>query len=340
MMKLKIWALKVFKFEFWPWQVFYLPLIPYYLYLALKNRDLFFPANVNTSLKAGGFFKENKAEVLLNISENYLPKSILVENTHAQIDTSALNFPMVAKPVSGQRGKGVTKILDNSQLSVYQKSAIEPFVLQEFVDYPIELAVLYSRLPGQAKGIVSSVTSKEFLTMEGDGQQSIKELVLEKPRTAMLWETLQKNVKINWEQILDKGEKKLLEPIGNHCRGTIFLNEKNIDKEKLANVCDEILKDFEGFNYGRFDMKVSSVSELYDGKGIQVLELNGVNADAAHIFDPNYSLFQAYSDVMWHWNKLSEISLANIKNGEKVKSAHNLFSFYKIVFPKESALVT
>ena len=133
-------------------------------------------------------------------------------------------------------------------------------------------------------------------------------------------EILQKNVKINWEQILGKGEKKLLEPIGNHCRGTVFLNEKNIDKEKLAIVCDEILKDFEGFNYGRFDMKVSSVSELYAGKGIQVLELNGVNADAAHIFDPNYSLFQAYSDVMWHWNRLSEISLANIKNGEKMKN--------------------
>lgn len=340
MMKLKIWALKVFKFEFWPWQIFYLPLIPYYLFLALKNRDLYFPANVNTSLIAGGFFNENKAEILNKISDEYLPKSILVKIDRSDINILGLEFPLVAKPISGQRGKGVTKVFDKEQLLSYQNKASEDFVVQEFVDYPIELAVFYSRMPGELRGMVSSVTLKEFLTMVGDGQSTIKELVLEKPRTAMLWETLQKNVKVNWEQVLLEGEKMLLEPIGNHCRGTVFLNEKNINKEKLATVCDEILKGFEGFNYGRFDMKVKSIDDLYLGKGIQILELNGVNADAAHIFDPNYSLLQAYIDVAWHWNKLSEISLANIKNGEKIKSTHSLNSLYKIVFPKENILLS
>lgn len=92
---------------------------------------------------------------------------------------------------------------------------------------------------------------------------------------------------------------------------------------------DEILKDFEGFNYGRFDLKVKTIEDLYEGKNIKVLELNGVNADPAHIFDPNYKLLKAYKDVAWHWKRLSDIAQYNYKLGLKYTSFRELWKRIK-----------
>ncbi len=321
---LRLSWIKLSHFEFWPWKIFYAPLLPYYLFLVIKNRSIAFPSVVNVTLKDGGFFNENKSDILMNISPFYLPKSVEIkkgiEIKSLEISPNDLIFPLVAKPLSGQRGQGVQKILSLQDLHIYHNLVNEDYLLQEFIEYPIELAVLYSRLPNENTGIVSSITQKEFLSVVGDGQSTIEMLLILNFRAQLIWGDLKKNLLINWDEIVPAGVLKIVEPIGNHCRGTLFRNADHLDFVKIAKVCDEILKDFKGFNYGRFDLKVSSIEDFYMGKNIKILELNGVNADAAHIFDPNFSLISAYTSVMWHWNKLSSIAKKNQKEGYKAIS--------------------
>ena len=288
---MKLLFIKIFRFEFWPWKVLYFPLLPYYLYLSLKNRSLTFPSIVNTSLRNGGFFDENKQEILTKIPEDFLPKSIYVQpytvffEVLKKIEVKNIGFPLIAKPLNDQRGKDVSILSGETKLLQYFQKIGKDFVIQEFITYPIELAILYSRMPNEPKGIVSSITFKEFLTVSGNGKDDIETILRKNPRAEMIWVDLQKNTKTDWKKILIKDETQVIEKIGNHCRGTIFRNATEIDKGKTAEVMDKILKEFEGFNYGRFDLKVKSIADLYEGTNIKVLELNGVNADAAHIFD-------------------------------------------------------
>lgn len=335
MLKVKLFFIKLFRFEFWPWKVFYFPLLPYYLYLSLKNRSLTFPSIVNTSLRNGGFFDENKQEILSKIPDEFLPKSIYIQpNTDFseilnRINTEGIHFPLIAKPLNDQRGKNVAIVLDETELLKYFLEIAKDFVIQEFIEYPIELAILYSRMPNEPNGLVSSITIKEFLTVIGNGKDDVETILRKNPRAEMIWCDLQKNTKTDWKKILKKDETQVVEKIGNHCRGTVFRNATEIDNTKTATVMDKILKEFEGFYYGRFDLKVKSIADLYEGSNIKVLELNGVNADAAHIFDPNYNLLRAYKDVAWHWKRLSDIAGYNSDLGHAPSSFKALWNRMK-----------
>lgn len=237
-----------------------------------------------------------------------------------------LAFPVVAKPLDEQRGKNVEIIYDEAELLKYYLKVSKAFVIQEFVQFPIELAILYSRLPNESKGVVSSITIKEFLSVTGDGKQTIEKLLKNNYRAALIWKELKKKAKIDFQRIPADGETVIVEKIGNHCRGTIFRNATEIDKAKTATAIDKIMANFEGFNYGRFDMKVKSIEDLYAAKNIKILELNGVNADAAHIFDPNYGLIQASKDVAWHWKRLSEIAIFNQNQGHSPVAFKPIFT--------------
>lgn len=320
---MKLLWIKILRFEFWPWKVFYAPLLPYYLYLSAKCRSLTFPSLVNTCLQNGGFFEENKKEILSKIPEEHLPKSLYIERDtnfnyiNSRMENLDLAFPVVAKPLDEQRGKNVEIIYSGAELLKYHLKISKAYVIQEYVHFPIELAILYSRMPNESRGIVSSITVKEFLSVIGDGKQSIEKLLRANYRAILIWKELLENTKIDFERIPSFGETVIVEKIGNHCRGTIFKNASEIDKYKTAESIDKIMSDYEGFNYGRFDMKVHSIEDLYAVKNIKILELNGVNADAAHIFDPNYGLIQAFKDIAWHWNRLSKIAIYNQSQGHK-----------------------
>ncbi len=331
----RVFWVKLTQFEYWNWKVFYFPLLPYYLFLSLKNRSFAFPSVVNTALRNGGFFDENKKEILQNIPPAYLPITYYTSKKdsfetifNGAIDTG-LNFPLIAKPLDGQRGKNVELIHTKSDLKKYWLRMSDEFMIQEFVDYEIELGVFYARKPNNCSGKVSSVTIKEFLSVTGDGISTIEELLNKKERSLMVGNSLFEKIKININTILPKGKTEIIEPIGNHCRGTEFKNANYLDLKKIILVCDEILKDFKGFNYGRFDLKVKTIDDLYKGENIKIIELNGVNADCAHIYDSKYTLLKAYKDICSHWKILSEIAQFNKKMGFSPIDLNHFFLILK-----------
>ena len=63
-----------------------------------------------------------------------------------------------------------------------------------------------------------------------------------------------------------------------------------------------------GFYYGRFDVKYKDWDSLLAGKNFSLMEINGVNAEPTHVYQPNYGLFKAYRDIFSHMKIIYEIS--------------------------------
>lgn len=316
-----LWWIKWTKFEYWPWWFFYLPTYPYWLYLAIKTRSIIYFTAANPGIEYGGFFGESKIKILDLVPEQYLPQTLFLslyldqDEALEKVQSSGFRFPVILKPNIGERGTAVAKIENELQFEDYWAQKKGDIIVQEFITFPIELGVLYYRYPdGSAHG-VSSVTMKEFMAVTGNGQSTVKELMLAEDRFRFQLESvLAKNPTLMTYKPAN-GEKVLLEPIGNHCRGTKFLNGQELINLQLDQVFGEIASKMDGFFFGRFDMKVSSIEDLYQGKNIKIMEVNGTTSEPAHIYDPNYTVWKAYKDVFYHMKLVSEISVQNMRRG-------------------------
>ncbi len=329
---------KFTRYEYWPWWLFYLPMLPYYIYQAARTGSLTYPTSVNPSIYGGGFYGEKKTDILQHLSPEYLPATFLVKkgSTFPQISSliseNGVKFPFIVKPNVGERGTDVEKITSEEQLRNYVERIKEDYLIQEFVDYPIELAVLYSRLPSKTTGEVSSITVKEFLSVIGDGITTIEQLVLKNPRAIFQLNVLRKRMGSELQTVLPKNELRLLEPIGNHCRGTKFLNGNHLITTEINAVFDKISAVYPNFFYGRYDIKVTSLQNFQLGKGIKIMELNGISADPGHVYDPEYKLINAYKDLSWHWKRLADIHLENKQQGHLPMSNREFWNIIKSTF--------
>ena len=112
-----------------------------------------------------------------------------------------------------------------------------------------------------------------------------------------------------------KNEKVVLEHIGNHCRGTKFLDSTYEADQGLNEAIDELAKQIPDFHYGRFDLRCQSMDDLKQLRNFKILELNGAASEPAHIYEPGYSIFKAYKVIFWHHRQLAKISRVNHRNG-------------------------
>lgn len=312
-----LWLVKLLHFEYWTWWAFYLPLVPYFLWYALKARSLTFVALVNPSMKMGGLVGESKIDILNDIADEFKPKTLFFDKEQSfseivvSLQSHQIEFPMIAKPNIGERGTEVEKINDLEALKRYRESYQSDFIIQEYIDYPIELGVMYYRLPNKTAGKVTSITMKNFLKVKGDGQSTVLQLLESNTRARFQIQRLKEKMPEKLPQIPLKGQEMLIEPIGNHCRGTEFINRNDWISEQVHLVFDKVSAPVTGFYYGRFDLKIKNMDDLHTGKYLKVMELNGVSSEPAHIYDAGYSLLQAYKDILYHWQIIWEIYKQN-----------------------------
>ncbi len=332
-MRLTSFFARISKYEYWPMWVFYMPIFPYYLYLAMKYRSWAFFSAANPGIYLGGFFGESKEEIMKLIPSNYLPQTVFIDPNlpEEKLKLETFTFPLIVKPDVGERGTGVMKIESMDEYLMYFSKQTEIFLVQEYVTYPIELGVLYSRLPNETKGKVSSITGKEFLTVIGDGTSSVLQLMKQTVRARFQIRRFQQERSESYlNHVLNKGEALILEPIGNHCRGTRFINRNDLIEDKLNVVFDAICLPIDGFFFGRFDLKVTSEEDLIKGLNIKIMELNGVSSEPGHVYDVDFSIWKAYSSIIWHWKRLAEIAFINKTNGFKTASFKEILRAWKI----------
>jgi hypothetical protein len=311
------------KFEFWPFWLFYFPMYFYGFWLALRSRSLMYFSTTNPGMKYGGVMGESKYKVLRSIPREFTPKSYLIKipfsisDMQKIISSRKFSYPFIIKPDVGERGKDVEIIHNEAELISYISGKTSNLIIQEYIKGGLEFGILYHRLPGKDQGEITSVVQKQFLVAKGDGVSPLGTLIRKEMRAKGRLDYLLKKFEKDLGSVIPKGEKMPLEPIGNHCRGTTFFDATNLINDQLNEVFNEISLQINGFFYGRFDLKVPSLEDLYAGKNIKILELNGVSSEVAHVYDPDYRLMQAYRDIARHMKYIYLIAKKNHEQGAK-----------------------
>src|SRR5580765_2646915 len=117
--------IRLFNWEYWPFNVVYGPLFLYWFFLSLKARSFFFFNTSNPTIKNGGFLMESKKEIYDLIPAEFYPITLFFktntpcENVLNEIDQSKLKFPVVGKPDIGMKGMMVKKLEDVNELQEY-----------------------------------------------------------------------------------------------------------------------------------------------------------------------------------------------------------------------------
>jgi len=334
----KRFFIKFRSWEYWPIYVFNFPVLLIWLWNAIRARDFFFFTLTNPGIETGGFFGESKSAILHYIPDAFKPKTVLLKVNTPEIQLenimhqSGLAFPIIAKPEVGERGWLISKIHSLDELKEYVRNHPIDIILQTYVDLPMELSIMVYQTPDCKEAAVTSICEKHFLQVEGNGHSTLGELIWSQDRAVLQFEKLVDNFGHQWNDILPKGEVRILEPIGNHCRGTMFLDRNREIDKAITTQMVTLLKTMPGVNYGRFDMRVRSWDSLRAGKETLVLEFNGASSDPAHIYQPGFSLLKAYQVIAFHWNVMYRISRQNRSLGHAPVTFKRIISALIIYF--------
>jgi hypothetical protein len=308
-----LWFHKLINYEYWPIWLFYIPIAIYIFWLAIKARSFTYFTTVNPGIKNSGIFNYSKYKILQDLPPSCTPRSILL-NRGEKITKApqGLLYPIIAKPDMGERGKGVKLLYNDGELQSYMEHTAQDIILQEYIDLPSEAGIFYVRQPSEKKGTITSFTTKRYLSIIGDGQSTIRSLMSHDYRAKLQIRSQKKDFLAIIPRV---GEYVKIEPIGNHNRGTKFINSNHLISKQLIDTFDQIASNVEGFYYGRFDLKYLNIEDLALGKNIKIVELNGINSEPTHIYDQSRGIISAYKDFFHHQKLLYEIAQENYKRG-------------------------
>lgn len=309
------------QWEYYPWWLANIPVYGFWLWFAVRARHLFFFSNVNPGIPLGGAMGESKWDILTQLPEVILPKTIFVEKEEPlesicnMLRDKGMSFPIIAKPDVGERGFLVKKVHNEQELWEHLHQWPVRFILQEFLAQPFEASVLYHRFPGKDGYFgITSVCIKAFLQVEGDGGSSIRTLMQKQARSAFQLTRFEREYPGLLDQVPAPGETVLLEPIGNHARGTKFINGNHLITPSMVQAFEKICRQIPDIHYARFDLKTESWDALQHAN-VKVMELNGVLGEPAHIYDPSHGMIRAYRDLWQHWRLLFRLHIALKKSG-------------------------
>jgi hypothetical protein len=324
--KIKSLYIKTFSWEYWPMWIIYFPTSFYYVYLSIKARSFFFFSASNPSIETGGMFFESKWKIFQLIPHSFFPSTLYVDvkgnvsSILKQMEVAKIQFPIIAKPDRGEKGWCVKKINSIQELEEYRSTINIPFLIQVYVDYPLEFSIFYYRNPSHQKGEITSVTMKKMLTVTGDGTSNIDKLIQLNNRAFLQYKRLRGIDTINFHHVPGIGEQKVLVPYGNHVLGAMFLDYNHLIDEALTDVFDNLSKKIEGFYFGRYDLRCTSIEDLKIGKNISILELNGAGAQPAHIYDPKFSFLEAQYVLAKHYKMMFDAATENNRRGIRYMS--------------------
>ncbi len=340
--------------EFWPLWLFYPPIIVYIIYLGLRHRCLTLFTASNPAMTAGGFIGEEKSKILTDLSgpklnNEYLARWTLISRNsdsdhkisllESFLQENGLDYPVVLKPDEGQRGLGVAIVKTVDQARTYLEQSIADTLVQEYVPGH-EYGVFYYRIPGDESGHVFSITAKVIPEILGDGERTIEHLILDDDRAVGMATIYLKRFADRLSEIPPEGQRIPIAELGTHCLGAIFLDGGHLHSPQLTRAMDELCKTYEGFYFGRIDLKAPSPEHLQEGRGLKVLEVNGVTSEATHIFDPKHSLLNAYRVLMEQWRIAFRIGAINRERGIKPVPLGELFSHYLEVARRQKKIAS
>lgn len=313
--------IKLFNWEYWSFNTVYAPISPVWLWLCLRARSFFFFSASNPSIENGGFLMESKKAIYDIMPKEYYPKTLFVkkktipDDLLEELKREGFTYPLIGKPDIGGRGRGVKKLHNESEVVEYAYRSQLDFLIQEFVPFPNEVGIFYYRYPNVAKGVISGIVTKEFLTVKGDGVSTIRQLCMREKRFILQLSELDKMYGEKMDIVLPAGEEKELVPYGNHARGARFIDHSHFADAELTRTINTICKQVKHFHYGRLDIRFNTFEELKQGKNFSIIELNGAGSEPTHMYDPKHSIFFAWKEIIRHWIILWRISREHHREG-------------------------
>jgi hypothetical protein len=323
---------RLWNWEFWPPWVFYPPVVAYVAWLGLKYRSPLLFTAANPAIEAGGVIAESKAGILEGLSGagEFLARARKIpvaEDPDERIadvrqfmDELGLDFPVVLKPDAGQRGSGVAVVRSEERLDAYLRTTEFDTLVQEYAPGD-EFGIFYYRYPDEREGHIFSITEKRMPCVTGDGRHTLEHLILSDLRAICMADHYLTAQADKLFLVPEEGERVQLVELGTHCRGAIFLDGGWLMTDELRQRIDSISQGFEGFFFGRYDVRTPAPDDLKAGRNFKIIELNGVTSEATHIYDPELGLLDAWATLFEQWRIAFEIGARNRERGARPSTA-------------------
>lgn len=313
---------RVWRWEFWPVWLFYLPVVGWMAWLSLRYRSLALVTCANPAIPTGGFIGESKSAILdgLGADDPRVARYVLLragDPARAEVGAAFAaehGLPVVLKPDVGQRGSGVQVLRTPAHLAEALEHMPVDSVLQAFAPGD-EFGVFYARRPSEDRGQILSITEKVIPTVTGDGVRTLEQLILADGRAVCQAQVYLDTNASRLDQVLPAGEEVALVDLGTHARGAQFLDGARVNTPELLDAIDDLSRQYEGFYFGRYDLRVPTEEQLARGEGFRVIELNGVTSESTHIYDPRHGLLHAWGTLLRQWSLAWAIARENADRG-------------------------
>ncbi len=315
--------------EYWPMWACSGPVFLYVLFLGFvryRRPTLFTVVNPGIPPDSG-FIGESKDAIykaLLPAGDavlpwERLPASLSAHERMAQLERfmerNGLGWPVVLKSDEGQRSLGVRVIRTAAAAREYLVQAPGDTLVQAYCP-GVEFGIFYVRMPGE-EGRIISITEKHITSILGDGHRTIEELILSDRRAVCMARVFLQRFESRLDEVPGEGEKVDLVDIGTHAQGALFTDGIGLLTPALTRRIDEISRAFVGFHFGRYDLRAPSREDLMAGRGIRIIELNGVTGQCSHVYSPGYSVFYMWRTIMAQWRIAFAIAQRNSQLGHK-----------------------
>ena len=264
---------------------------------------------------------ETKEEMYSQLPEGTYPKSIFISPNEgfntviAEVASKGFRYPFAVKPNVGMMGFMFRRIESEEDLRLYHKKIADTYVIQELIEYPVEVSAFYYRLPNEKKGTVSGFLKKESPYVTGNGTATLWELIQAYPGMRFKLGEMRSRHGRKLNDIIPAGERYQLSNASNRSQGGKLVGLQHEIDDRLLDFFDRISNHSGQFYYGRYDIKCASVEDLKQGKNFSILEYNGSGSGTQHVYGNGNSLWQACRIILKHWKMLYRISKYNNENG-------------------------
>ena len=293
--------------ERWPKWLICVPLVLQWLYLSARHGSTTLPSSANPRITAGGLVGEGKLEYFADMGplarqataaycaiapgEGRLPDAV-----KAVMQRAGLAFPVVAKPNLGMCGFGVRRIDHPDALQVYLAAfpAGQTVMLQTYLAEEGEAGIFYAREPGQTQGRIIGLALRRFPQVIGDGQHTLGALIAADVRARRLLDPAHHELQADTQAVPAAGQVVRLATIGSTRVGGLYTDGGAHATAQLSAAIDAIAQDMPEFYFGRFDIRFASVTELREGRGLRIMEINGAGSEAIEAWDPATPLLAAF----------------------------------------------
>lgn len=299
-------------YEFWHPRVFE---TPFYIYLGIQclwNRiSIRSLAKANYNLDHGEIGIGSKYESQLVFDQNYFMPTTLVKENLSTIEKKHFildfikqhGYPVILKSDIGCVGKGIVKLSSEDDLHEKAPLLLGDYILQKFTHNPYECGIFFIRMQGVPQ--ITGINKKHFPTVIGNGKDDLLTLAKQHPRYTHHWHSFLQS--LDTDQIPAKNEKVTLSFIGSHTLGCKFTDDSHLLTTALENAIFTFFESQSGFNFGRIDVKSENQEALQRGEFV-VIEVNGVASLPTHMFDPKFTLTEAYKIFFEHAKYLVKIA--------------------------------